>query len=51
MNVDIKMSTCGIHPPFCVKEVTRQQKETKQQVQRHLRLCAVKVAELWDRLT
>ena len=36
---------------FCVKEVTRQHKETKQQVQRHLRLCAVKVAELWDRLT
>ena len=35
MSVDIKMSTCGMNAAFCVKEVARQQKETKQQVQRH----------------
>ena len=53
VNVDIKMSTCGIHPFFLCQgsdTSTERDKATRAETPA-LRLCGVKVAELWDRLT
>jgi hypothetical protein len=51
VNVDIKMSTCGMNAAFLCQGSDTSTERDKATSAETLRLCGVKVAELWERPT